>query len=133
MLDKQQMKRMFDAKRYEGYRFCREGRWYYIEDGKFIMPGSGRNPITIDFICALTEEELCEFEGNMDNRIAHVSDDYCCETAPIFILNHGREPEEGLYLVIGYKFRRTFTNKYIRRHIEKMEKPEDSVSDEKKA
>jgi len=122
----EQTKRMFDVSRYENYRFYRAGRWYYIKDGKFVRPGTGKPDVTIDFVCALTEEDYKEFESDPDNKIAPLSDDFLdnpCRTASIFILNHGREPEEGLYLIVGYKSKSPYTNRYVRRKIEKIEKP----------
>ena len=123
---------MFDVGRYEGYRFCRAGRWYYIKDGKFIRPGTGKPDVTIDFVAALTREDLEEFEtcdadGLNDNKIAQLSDDFLenpCRTAPFFIINRRREPAEGLYLIIGYRHEGgKYTDRYISRKIEKMEKP----------
>jgi hypothetical protein len=114
--------RMFDVAKYEGYRFCRKGRWYYIENGKLVMPGSGREPVALDFVCALTREDMEEYSRDEDSDIARIAENYEGETAPLFILNHGAEPAEGLYLIVGYKEGRAFTNRTLRRKIDKMEK-----------
>ena len=117
--------KMFEIERYEGYRFCREDRWYYIEEGMFHMPESGNEPVTIDFVCALTEEDYREYESDMDNIISpRFREGQEERTAPFFIMNHAREPEQGLVLIVGNKINNSlYTNHCIYRKIEKIEKP----------
>ena len=109
---------MTNIEQFNGYKFCKDNRWCYIQEGFFYKPGE--EPRELTFVTALKKDDYIEFLDDFDNSIGFGGDKY---SPPFYIMSHKAEIKPGNVLIIGYKFGRFPGQKWLGRRIDKVETP----------